>query len=185
MAAGRLEGSWMKAPKRYVLDANVFIQAHRTCYSFDFCPGFWLALVRQHEANRVFSIDKVEAEMRAGRDRLAQWIKNEAPVTFFKGTADKAVSDAFSRIANWVQSNQQFKAEAKQSFLSGADGWVIAYAQANTMLVVTHEELAPEAKTKVPIPNVCAQFGVDYCNTYDMLRDLKVQFILKGRRRPG
>ena len=28
-------------PEKFVLDANVFIQAKRRFYAFDFCPGYW------------------------------------------------------------------------------------------------------------------------------------------------
>ncbi len=59
------------------------------------------------------------------------------------------------------------------------DGWLIAYAKVNGHIVVTHEEMAPRAKKTVPIPNVCIQFGVDYCNTFTMLRELQVRFVLK------
>jgi hypothetical protein len=109
-------------------------------------------------------------------DRLSAWVKNAAPPTLFKGTADKAVSDAFRDMVNWVQAESQFTDEAKADFASVADGWVVAYAQANGLVVVTHEEYAPDARKKVPIPNVCLEFDVEYCNTFEMLRDLKVRF---------
>jgi hypothetical protein len=90
----------MSAGKRYLLDSNVFIQAHQSYYSFDIAPGFWLALSRQHEAKRVFSIDKVKAELLALNDQLSDWVRNRAPATFFKGTADKTVSDIFRELIN-------------------------------------------------------------------------------------
>src|SRR5712692_4581022 len=78
----------MSAGKRYILCANVFIQAHQTYYGFEICPGFWLALSRQHEAKRIFSIDKIRVELLALSDQLSDWVRNRAPDTFFKGTAD-------------------------------------------------------------------------------------------------
>jgi hypothetical protein len=124
----------------------------------------------------------VKAELALGDDFLAGWATDTAPLTFFKGTADKAVSDAFGKMMEWVQTEQQFHSDAKSQFASAADGWVIAYAKANGLTVVTHEEYAPDAKRKVPMPNVCLEFTVDYCDTFKMLRDLKVQFVLKKRR---
>jgi hypothetical protein len=38
----------------YLLDANVFIQAHRLHYSFDFCPAFWDWLVVKNNKGVVF-----------------------------------------------------------------------------------------------------------------------------------
>jgi len=175
----------MSDGKRYVLDANVFIEAHQRYYAFDICPGFWLALARQHEKKRVFSIDRIKAELVGSNDPLSDWAKDKAPGTFFKRTADTNVSDAFADMVNWVQAEQQFTPEAKSLFASVADGWVIAYAKTNDLVVVTHEDYAPDAKKKVPIPNVCLEFNVEYCNTFAMLRDLKVQFVLRKRRTTG
>jgi hypothetical protein len=172
----------MSAGKRYVLDANVFIQAHQTYYAFDICPGFWLGLLRQHDANRVFSIDKIKTELLALSDPLSDWVKNTARDTFFKGTADKAVTDGFRDMVNWVQSEAQFTAVAKATFSTVADGWLVAYAKANGLVVVTHEEYSPQARKDVPVPNVCIEFEVDYCNTFEMLRDLKVQLTLRKRK---
>ncbi len=171
----------MSAGKRYVLDANVFIQAHKKYYAPDICPGFWLALVRNHETKTICSIDRIRAELVGGDVR--EWIEAEAPDTFFKRTEDKKVSDVFKDMVNWVQNEQQFRPEAKAEFSSVADGWLVAYAKANGLVVVTHEEYAPDAEKKVKIPNVCIEFDVDYCSTFDMLRDLNEQFVLKKRQR--
>lgn len=173
----------MSDGKRYILDANVFIEAHQSYYGFDICPGFWLALVRQHEAKRVCSIDKIKAELVPLDDHLRQWVNTKVPETFFKGTADKRVSDVFADMVKWVQNEKQFTAEAKAEFAKVADGWLVAFAKINGLIVVTHEEYAPDVKTKVPIPNLCIEFAVVYQNTFEMLRDLKEQFVLRKRRR--
>jgi hypothetical protein len=172
----------MSAGKRYLLDANVFIQARQTYYGLDTCPGFWDALARENAAKRIFSIDKIKTELLAIDDDLSEWVKEIAPATLFKGTADISVANTFRDLLNWVQGEQQFISAAKATFANAADGWVIAYAKANGYVVVTHEELAPDAKKTVPIPNVCLKFGVHYANTFAMLRDLKVQFVLRHRK---
>jgi len=53
---------------------------------------------------------------------------------------------------------------------------LIAYAKAKSMILVTHEVLARDARKTVPIPNVCEAFGVSYVDTFEMLRDLEAQF---------
>ena len=106
-----------------------------------------------------------------------------SPVTFFKGTKDKNVIDAFSDMVNWVQAEPQFTSDAKTEFTSVADGWLVAYAKANGLVVVTFEQFAPGSQKSVPVPNVCLKFGVDYCDTFEMLRDLKVQFALRKRHK--
>jgi hypothetical protein len=170
----------MSVGRRYLLDANVFIEAQKTCYAFDICSGFWLAVVRQHQAARVFSIDKIRNELI--NDDLKKWVQRVAGA-FFKGTADRAVISAFAGMVNWVQNEAQFTPQAKAEFAAVADGWLVAFAQVNGLALVTHEEYAPDVRNKVPIPNICMEFGVDYCNTFEMLRELKEQFVLKKRQR--
>jgi hypothetical protein len=41
---------------------------------------------------------------------------------------------------------------------------------------VTHEILAPDAKKRVPIPNICEPVGIRYVDTFAMLRELRVRF---------
>ena len=174
----------MSGSKRYLLDSNVFIEAKNKYYSFELCPGFWKALIAKHKSKRLFSIDKVHDELSGEGDRLSDWVKETVPDTFFKQTQDQAVIDAFRDMVTWVNSESQFTQAAKAEFAVAADGWVIAYAKANGLIVVTHEEYAPDVKKKVPIPNVCLEFDVKYVNTFEMLEDLKVKFMLStGRQR--
>lgn len=172
----------MSGNNQYLLDANVFIEAKNKYYGFSLCPGFWNARLVQHSKNRVFSIDKVRAELVDQGDELSDWAKDRAPATFFKKTHDQAVIELFGKMAAWVNAQPQFTPAAKADFASVADGWVVAYAKVNGLLVVTHEEFAPEAQKKVPMPNVCLEFDVTYANTFEMLNDLKVKFILSTKR---
>jgi hypothetical protein len=167
--------------KPFVLDANVFIEAHRRYYPFDICPGFWKALIVQHEAKRVFSIDRVEKEIAEGKDRLTVWARESAPQGFFKKTADQAVIAGYSKMVTWVQNEPQYDEEAKATFASVADDWLVAYAKKNGHVVVTEETYSSRAKRTVPIPNVCQQFSVQYMNTFEMLRVLGIKLVL-GKR---
>jgi hypothetical protein len=175
----------MSGSKRYVLDANVFIEAENKFYGFDLCPGYWRALITQHENGRLCSIDKVLDELTGEGDRLSAWARDAVPDSFFKKTQDQAVIKAFQAMVGWVNSAAQFTPAAKSEFAAAADGWVIAFAQVNGWIVVTHEEYAPAVQRKVPIPNVCVEFNVDYVNTFEMLKDLRVRFILSTKRRGG
>jgi predicted nucleic acid-binding protein len=159
----------------YVLDANVFIEAHRRYYAFDICGGFWECLLHHHDEKRIISIDRVRDELRTG-DALEDWINNTAPPELFATTAEANITRHYASMISWVQAQSQFKREAKAEFARVADGWVAAYAKAHNGVVVTHEEYAREARKKVPLPNVCKQFGIDYVDTFAMLRSLGVEF---------
>ena len=167
---------------KYLLDANAFIEAKDRYYAFDLCPGYWSALLAQHEVKRLFSIDRIEAELAEQGDEIKQWIDACVPDTFFKKTEDQAVINKFQEMMNWVYSQPQFTDAAKVEFASVADGWVIAYAHVNGLIVVTHELFAPDAKRKVPMPNVCIEFDVEYVDTFSMLRDLGEKFIRSTKR---
>lgn len=173
----------MSVIKRYVLDANVFIQAHKMYYAFDICPGFWSALIRQYRLGTVFSIDRVKAELVGKGDQLAEWVKKTVPKEFFRGTADQRVLDTFGELQNWVQAEDQFTQNAKAEFASVADGWLVAFAKVNALTVVTHEQYAPDVKIRVKIPNVCVKFDVPYHDTFEVLRGVREQFVLKTRRK--
>ena len=95
----------------------------------------------------------------------------------FASTADAAVTKNYADMMQWVQANPQFKPEAKTEFAQVADGWLCAFAKASARgVVVTHEELSPDSKKRVPLPNVCQQFGVNYVDPFTMLKELKVKF---------
>jgi len=171
----------MAEPKRYLLDANILIEAHKRYYGFDLCPGFWEAVVRQHRANRIFSIDRVKKEIAHGKDELTEWTRLEAPDTLFRKTDNAAVVGQFGRMVAWVQGESQYKPEAKAEFATVADGWLIACAKTEGLIVVSEEVYNRDVKKRVPIPNVCRQFDVEYVNTFDMLRELKIQFVERPR----
>ena len=163
-----------------MLDTNVFIGAHNGYYAPDFCPAFWDCILQHFQAGRLISIDRVFSEITKPAD-LVQWAQN-VPNGLFAFSGDPLVATAFTNLMTWVQGNSQFEPAAKNDFAGTADGWLVAYAQTHNMEVVTHELFQPEAKGRVPIPNVCRQFGVPYLNTFEMLCRLGVRFDLKHTR---
>lgn len=176
----------MSKPRHYLLDSDVFIAAKNAYYSFDICPGFWESLVHHHGAGSVFSIDKVQSELLAGREEedLVQWVKTKVPAGFFHGTGSKDVTGVYSEIMLWSQRNPQYTAPAKAKFATEADGWLVAYAKAHRYVVVTNEQPRPESKSRILLPDVCTQFKVPYLNTFELLKELTVCYewrIPRGR----
>ena len=125
----------------------------------------------------------VPGEPEAEPDALTQWVTQKAPRNFFKQTRDQRVVTVFRRIVHWAQTEGQFTPVAKAQFASAADGWLIAFAKVNKRTVVTQEAYAPGVKKAVKIPNVCVEFDVPCCDTFDMLRGVGEQFALKARRK--
>jgi hypothetical protein len=159
----------------YVLDANVFIEAARRYYAFDLGTKFW-DILNQHAENGVIeSIDRVKDELDKERDELARWADSNFSHAFCS-TDQEDVIKSYAKVMTWVQAQSQFSDVAKADFAKGADGWLVAYAAAKGRTIVTHEVAAPDARRKVPIPNVCEPFHVRPVNTFVMLRELGARF---------
>jgi len=170
-----------KAPV-FLLDSDVFIAAKNAYYAFDICPGFWTALIRAHQADKVRSIDRIRSELLSGRkeEDLVQWVGKSVPKSFFHDSDADAVSSAYADIMLWVQRNPQFFDRAKAKFATEADGWLVAYAMVHGTVVVTNEQPRLDSRNRVLLPDVCVQFKVQYKDTFVMLRELGVQLDLGG-----
>jgi len=161
------------APRRYVLDCNVFTEAARRYYAFDLVPSFWQALVTHAKNGRLESTDRVKDEIDRGNDPLKEWA-NSVFHPWFISTNQTDVIQAYGQLMVWADEQRQFDRAAKAEFSreDNADAWVVAYAKAKGRVVVTHEMPNPEVRKRIPIPNVCEAFAVEYVDTFQMLRDL-------------
>jgi len=161
---------------QYVLDSNIFIQAHRSVYPLDVVPSFWNKIKALAEAGTIISIDKVKKELYKNEDDLKDWCKSSLPDDFFKAS-DQTISE-YTEVVNWAVSKGQYKQHAIDEFLraEAADAWLIAFAKQNKVTVVTHESSSPKSQKRILIPDVCNDFQIPYCNTIQMMRELGEQF---------
>ena len=169
----------MARPARYLVDASVFMEAHRRYYRFGVCPGFWECLVWHHKQGVVSSIDRVRKEIEDGKDALRRWVKDVCPSTFFHATNTKAIGERYGEIISWAGVQNRYRPEALAEFATAADGWLVAYAGEHGLTVVTQEVAAPESKKDVKVPDVCDAFKVPCIDTFEMLEQLKVRFTWK------
>ena len=63
------------------------------------------------------------------------------------------------------------------TFLQGADYYLVAQAHADGHTVVTHEIVSPSTR-RIKIPNACLGLGVRCVNTFEMLRSEHARFVL-------
>ena len=159
---------------KYIIDANIFIEAKNRYYAFNLCPGFWDSLLFHNSMGKLESIDRVRKELLEGKDDLSTWSK-KAP-DLFASTDSKSVLEDYGAIIQWTQNQERFNDAAKGEFASGVDAWVIAYAKAHNAIVVTQEVSAPKSRKDVKIPDVCTHFNVKCTDTFDMLQKLGVVF---------
>lgn len=159
---------------RFLLDANVFIQAKNLHYGFDFCPAFWDWLVAQNVAGTVASIEKVSDELVGGGDRLSDWAGAQGKAFFLP--PDDQVLPALGKVSAWA-TGQNYEPAAIATFLQVADYWLVAHALAHDFVVVTHE-VPSDSVRKIKIPNACIGLGLTCISPYEMLRRCRARFVL-------
>lgn len=166
--------------EKYLLDTNVLISAKNSYYSFKLCPGFWDCLIDYFKKERICSIDKVREEIQKGNDDLVLWVNK---LNDFFHESDHVYSNYKEKI-DWITHKSNYTTGARDRFARGADPWLIAFAKAKNLTLVTHEKsnLQQEKKNNsqpiegIKIPDVCNWYKVNYVNTFRMVHDLDVQF---------
>jgi hypothetical protein len=171
----------MSVEKKYLLDSNVFIGAHRSYYAFDIAPTFWQSIKDQAQDGKIISIDRVKNELQGfgEGDLLREWSISEFNEWFFPTDTSETLS-CYADLMIWTQETPQqehYRDFAITEFAEEhiADAWLIAYAMANDCILVTHEVYDEKNKKKIPIPNVCAEKGVHYIDTFQMFRELGIK----------
>lgn len=160
----------------YLLDANVFIQAHRLHYPFDVFPGFWNWLEQENENGVIGSIDWVYNEIKDGQDALADWMKGLGSSEWMIECDDEETQQCYTDIANQVMGNSHYTPLAKEGFLGVADSWLVAKAKALGMVIVTEERSNPQKRNQIYIPDICKAYKIPCINTIDLIRTLGGRF---------
>jgi hypothetical protein len=163
----------MNLNSRYLIDANVFIQAKNFHYRFGFCQGFWQWLTDAHQAGLVFSIDKVRKELNNGKkdDPVRIWMDKLPESFFIADIADSQVRQEYVQLMHWNASNTHYLPQAKAEFAGSdeADAFLLATALAHNFTIVTQEVSNPHRKNKVMLPDVANEFGIKPIFIYDLL----------------
>lgn len=153
----------------FLVDTNILVDASRRYYGFDFVPSFWEFVDDQFSKGNLVSIREVFDELKSGNDELTRWVT--ARSQYFVRIKDAQTLDKMTEIAQWVTS-QSYKQSAVDEFLNVADYYLVAYAAAHGLILLTNETPAPESKKRVKIPDVCNAFRVRYADTFEMMRVL-------------
>lgn len=166
----------------YLLDANVLITPYRSYYPFDFALSFWDFIAAKAQNCSVLSIDKVKDEILRGGDYLSSWFDNNMN-NYCMTTQTSGILQAYQDLVQHVNANITYNQRAKDEFMSvnNADTWLLAYCldaqrKEKNVTIVTLEIYNPTIKRKVPIPNICKDFEIEYCNCFELLRRLNFSF---------
>ncbi|MBN2463643.1 MAG: DUF4411 family protein [Dehalococcoidia bacterium] len=162
------------------LDTNSLIEPYRKYYCFDMVPNFWKFLEQKSKdgviASPITVLDEIEdgCKNKGQPDELLIWARNQEGVLFLQPS--NIIQQIFGQIAENVNNGNKSTPWRAQDFLRGADPWTIAYAKALGGRVVTFETKATRIYSKIKIPDVADQFGVECINLHKMLAELKARF---------
>ncbi len=159
---------------KFLIDACVFITAHRQLYPFDLVPSFWVQLVEK-ASDRIVIIDAVQKEIRRSHDLLAKWYEKECDKFTVLGTPHQEVIEAYKKVIKSVYANQRYTPSAKQEFASSADSWLCAYGLDLGETIVTLEKYDANIKKRVKIPNVCRELGINYIDLLQLMRKIGIR----------
>lgn len=159
----------------YLLDSDTLIAAKNEFYRFNFCPGYWDWILRENTLGKVFIIDRIRDELTKGNDDLVTWVKSNSKQLSISTPED--VSNSLTIVSKWA-SSQRYMDAAVNSFLSGVDYYLIAYAHSLKYTVVTREVSQQNSLSRIKIPDVCRGIGVMCITPFQMLEDEKARFVL-------
>lgn len=155
---------------KYLLDADVLINAHRQYYAFGICPGFWDWLKQKHETKSIASIKAVYDDLLRSEDQLSIWAREMDAHGFFIENDDEATVDNIKKLSDWA-ANAQFTEGALDEFYDSSDLPLVAHAKAHDFVVATRETYDENIKKRVKIPNACKYIGVEYTDTFQLMRE--------------
>ena len=105
----------MSTDRKFLLDANVFIEAKRRYYAFDICPGYWDCLVWHQQEGRLESLDRVKQELERGGDDLWEWAESVMPQACFVSSDDQSVTTEFAQYLVGCKERRSFSLRQKRN----------------------------------------------------------------------
>ena len=102
-------------------------------------------------------------------------------MNYFIDTTSDNVLEQYALLMQWANNQRnQYSPNAIEEFMkeSNADAWLISLAltDIDKYVIVTFEKENYQKKVKIPIPNVCKEFNIKYCDLFQMLKNLNFKF---------
>ena len=155
----------------YLIDANVLIDAARDYYPVDMVPEFWEWLCHQGSQGSVKIPREMLEEVCEGRDPAADWLRSEdvQDALLLHEDVDPAL------VARAVERGYASDLTDDEVLRIGRDPFLVAYgllALQERCIVTTEGSKPSKMRANRKIPDVCRDFTVDCCNTFEFTRRL-------------
>ena len=138
--------------KRYILDTNALI-GFSTWIPIDLNKNFWTKLEESLQNGAWVLLDVVVDEIRYDNDGLKKWCEIQKK----KGLL-KSIEDAHKNRA--VEINNSYKMIDETTGKSTIDTYLIAYAEANQLVVLSRESLRANDSDLYRVPDVCKKLNL-------------------------
>ena len=163
----------------YLLDANVLITANNTYYALERIPEFWDWIIHMGKVGNIKIAKEVYEEITDGNDALAVWAREDE----IEGALllDEVVNVARVRLVTASGYASDLTDDELEKL--GRDPFLIAYGLAdlgNRTIVTTEASKPRRIRGNRHMPDVCADFKVPCCNTFDLTRALDFKTGWKG-----
>lgn len=157
----------------YLLDANVLIDAKRDYYQMNRVPEFWAWLIYMGESSNVKIPIEIYEEITtgSGTDPLVPWLKDTRTKQALILDEDVDVD----LVAKIIDEGYASDLTDDEVVTLGRDPFLIAYAMQDPhgRCIVTTECSKPRRiRANRHLPDVCDQFSIQHCNTYQLINDL-------------
>jgi hypothetical protein len=156
---------------RYLLDANVVINAHRDYYPLDRVPEFWRWLRAMAERGVMCVPFEVWEEIAEGEDDLARWLRTDEIKAALLLDEDAEVA-LVQRVIGEGYAPDLTDTQVQSL---GRDPFLIAHALAAPAehAIVSLERSRPSAtRQNRKVPDVGRYFGIEVIDTFELLRRL-------------
>lgn len=155
----------------YLLDANVLIRASKDYYPLDRVPEFWEWVLHVGKADQLKIPLEIYEEITAGNDPLSEWMKSDEANEALS-LDEEADPNLVSKVTNEGYAPDLTDIEIVEV---GRDPFLISYGLVvlGGRSIVTTEVSKPGAKrANRKVPDVCKQFDVPCCDTFQMINSL-------------
>lgn len=159
----------------YLMDANSFIKPANQYYRHNNFPSYW-SWLEGHINDDIFITSNILAELNSLEDELSEWISGIPNLQCANPARDQMAILKYAEVMQFLNESDYYTDVSMRLWADGskADPWIIAYASAHNLIVVTEEKSnlrgiinsGNPTKKEPKIPDICEAMEIA-CITLD------------------
>ncbi|BGE81825.1 DUF4411 family protein [Staphylococcus petrasii] len=167
----------------YLMDANSFISPANKYYKHSVFPSYW-AWLESHIGQQIYITREIFNELTAQSDELKDWITQIPSPNCVNPSRDQKTVTEYGKVMQFLNTSRYYTDVSVNLWAAGskADPWIIAYAVAHDLIVVTEEKSnlngiinsGNPTKKEPKIPDVCEAMNIPCITLDEMLLQMKL-----------